>query len=270
MRAEAEPGTAIAREPIGDRRDSGTDFERSLREGRERRRHAESAQAPPGAVPLQSLVGNAAPPPRLVDWKTPRPCLPEACTSSGSTPAIGDAGQEGFGPMQVPVLDVIGRSAGAGPRGRRGTGTGDEEAGSASEDGDDLQRCDPFGSPILRSGAPPLASPMNASTAEAPTPGPTRAALESALSTPLGAPGPSATAKWDVSLPHASGVPLEVRAGRADLSDGTSAWTLDIRSSGREMQPVLARSASRLSDRLEARSLRAHVRIEDEQKGDSQ
>jgi hypothetical protein len=77
-------------------------------------------------------------------------------------------------------------------------------------------------------------------------------------------------ARWEVSLPHASGVPLEVRAGRADLSDGSAAWTLDIRSSGRELQPVLVRSASRLSERLEARALSAHVRIEEEQKGDFQ
>ena len=177
--------------------------------------------------------------------------------------------------MQAAVLDVIGRPAGIGARGRRSAGTGDAEAGSGSQERDDLQRddlqrADLFGSPIIRSGAPPLPSPGQVSTPDAANPGPTRAALESALGTPLSAPGSMATAKWEVSIPHASGVPLEVRAGRADLADGSAAWTLDIRSSGREIRPALARSASRLSDRLEARSLHAHVRIEDEQKGDLQ
>lgn len=240
------------------RHDAGDDFERSLREGRHRRGRAEAAQALPGSAPAPPFPGNATAT-RLIDWRAPRPCQADAY------PSAGKAVLEGSDSMPAAVLDVVGRTAGMGPRGRRSDGTGDEEADSGPEESGDLLRTDPFGPPIARSGAPPLAPQGAVSTSQAGNPGPTQAALETALGAPPAAPGSIAAARWEVSIPHASGVPLDVRAGRTDHADGSAGWTLDIRSSARELRPALARSASRLTDRLAARSLHAHVRIEDEQ-----
>jgi hypothetical protein len=89
----------------------------------------------------------------------------------------------------------------------------------------------------------------------------TRAVLEAVLATPAAAPAEIIAARWEVSIPQASGPPLALQADRARPIHGTDAWTLDIRA-GRELQPALARSAPRLSERFEARSLHVHVRIE--------
>ena len=95
--------------------------------------------------------------------------------------------------------------------------------------------------------------------------GPTRAALAMALDM-VALPVDAATAgRWEVSIPQAGGAPLELQACRAPLADGSAGWRLDIRSRARNIQSALARSAARLSDRLEARSLSAQVRIEDDE-----
>ena len=76
--------------------------------------------------------------------------------------------------------------------------------------------------------------------------------------------GSIAAAGWEVSIPQPTGAPLELRAGRLQQPDGSAAWSLDIRAKGRELQPALVRAAARLTDRLQARALRAHVRIDED------
>ena len=115
-------------------------------------------------------------------------------------------------------------------------------------------------------GAAPTASsgPRGVPPATPQDPGPTRAALEAALGTPLATTGSIAAAGWEVSIPQPTGAPLVLRAGRLQQTDGSAAWSLDIRAKGHELQPALARAAARLTDRLEARALRARVRIDED------
>jgi hypothetical protein len=99
--------------------------------------------------------------------------------------------------------------------------------------------------------------------------GATRAALEASLMNPVSTPEARAAAAWEVSLPLASGSAIELHATRPQTSAGASAWNLGIRTSARDLTSALARTASCLSDRLEARSVPAHVRIErDDREGE--
>ncbi len=119
--------------------------------------------------------------------------------------------------------------------------------------------------PAAAAAGPGAASGNGTSSAQPQDAGPTRTALAMALGMPA-FPADAATAgRWEVSIPQAGGAPLELLAGRAPMVDGSAGWTLDIRSRARDIHGAMARSASRLSDRLEARAISARVRIEDDE-----
>ena len=160
-------------------------------------------------------------------------------------------------------------------RGRRnGADAGGEADADANADPADAnhatQRVDLFVVPDTRFEATAVSTRPGA---RGDTPGSfdaARAALEAALTNPVLPLESDAAAKWEVTIPQALGPSLELRACRTQqTADVAAAWTLDIRSS-REMSPVLARTASRLSDRLEARWLPSRIRIERSDEEDAQ
>jgi hypothetical protein len=78
-------------------------------------------------------------------------------------------------------------------------------------------------------------------------------------------------ARWDVSIPQGAGPSLELRAARTRQDNASpAAWSLQIRAGARDLSSALSRTASRLSDRLGARSVSAHVRIERDDDQDAQ
>ena len=140
-----------------------------------------------------------------------------------------------------------------------------EEHGPA--DAEPPPRQDPTGVPAAPGGAGPgstVAGGTGTSGSQPRDSGATRTALAMALAMPA-LPVDAAAGRWEVSIPQAAGAPLELRAGRAPLADGSAGWTLDIRSRARDIHSALSRSAARLSDRLEARAICARVRIDDDE-----
>jgi hypothetical protein len=99
--------------------------------------------------------------------------------------------------------------------------------------------------------------------------GATRAALAASLMNPVSTTESRAGAAWEVSLPLAPGAGIELHATRPQTPAGAGAWILGIRTGARDLTSALARTAPRLSERLEVRSVPAHVRIErDDRKGE--
>lgn len=149
---------------------------------------------------------------------------------------------------------------------------------SKRQDQDEKQDPQPDASALaaLAAGAPP---PLRHVAPAAPPPAPvetdpatgTRAHIEAALSnpgllvTPLGATDPAAL--WEASISEPNGIPVDVRALRADgatTQAGQPAWTVAV-SSSKVNADVLARHAPRLDERLRKRSAGVvHVRIESE------
>jgi hypothetical protein len=71
------------------------------------------------------------------------------------------------------------------------------------------------------------------------------------------------TQNWQVSLREPLGAPMELRAARAvnAAAGNVAAWSLTVSSSARDAA-VYARHAPRLHERLRAREVSTHVRIE--------